>query len=126
LQFRLGKSDAYEGSHVGIISKCVVPPYRAPPGRRYRAPEHILYRIYSIRVLDFEDQWDGATLRGALFVPLLCFGDGLLPVVLRQQEELLIGSMRPQYNIRCNEVKWRGSFNPTVPASRTTNTTVNT
>ena len=58
-------------------------------------------------VLDIKDQWNGASLDDVIIVPLTSFQTGLMSQVLRQQEEMLIKSLQPHYNSRCNEVKWR-------------------
>jgi hypothetical protein len=58
-------------------------------------------------VLDMKDQWNNGSLNDAIIVPLLKFHPTLMPQVLRQQEESWIRTLQPNYNSRCNEVKWR-------------------
>jgi hypothetical protein len=66
-------------------------------------------------VLDLKDQWNGKSLRNVQIIPLVCFPTSLLPQILRQKEEDLIKALRPDYNRRCNEVKWTKSQQTTVP-----------
>jgi hypothetical protein len=57
-------------------------------------------------ILDVKEQWFDHSLLNVQFVPLISFDKKLLPQVLRQQEEVWIKSLCPQYNSMCNDVKW--------------------